>query len=117
MVHLVQARVRLHKNYLTAQLVRTALIQQDHYRFIFKPSAGGSKTNAATIHKMIEQNCISALEDGYDFLLDGIFSVRSYEAVLGRIMMAHNGLIYMFYFDVSFEETAQDMRALIRFYY
>ena len=90
---------------------QTALIQQDHYRFIFRPSGGGSKTNAAVIHKMIEHNCISALEAGYDVILEGILSVRAYEAVLDRVIMAHSGPSYMFYFNVSFEETARRHKA------
>ena len=85
---------------------RVALIQQDHYRFIFKPAGGGSKTNSAVIHQMIEHNCVSALKAGYDVILEGILSVQSYEAVLDRIIATHNGICYMFYLDVSFEETA-----------
>jgi predicted kinase len=84
---------------------RTALIQQDHYRFIFNPPGGGNKPNSDTIHRMIESNCIVALEDGYDVILEGILSVKSYNVLLERLIDRHKGHSYMFYFDVSLEET------------
>jgi predicted kinase len=93
---------------LFAQAIhKTVIIQQDYYRFIFKPAGGGSLPNSDAIHRMIECNCIVALERGYDVILEGILSVRSYCDVLDRIIDAHIGSSYMFYFDVSFEETAK----------
>lgn len=86
---------------------RTALINQDYYRFIFKPAGNGSRPNSDTIHKMIEHNCITALEDGYDVILEGILNVKSYSEILDRIIKRHKGQSYIFYFDVSFEETAR----------
>ncbi|MFH0784714.1 MAG: AAA family ATPase [Pseudomonadota bacterium] len=95
-------------NELFAQAIhKTAIIQQDYYRFIFKPAGGGSMQNSDAIHKMIVCNCVVALKHGYDVILEGILSVRSYGEVLDRIIDAHNGSSYMFYFDVSFEETAK----------
>lgn len=85
----------------------TALIEQDHYRFIFKPPGGGNKPNSDTIHKMIKHNVIAALSDGYDVILEGILSVRSYGALLEEIFAAHPSKNYMFYFDISFEETVR----------
>lgn len=91
--------------------VRTALIHQDYYRFIFNPAGGGSKPNSETIHRMIEHNCMVALKDGYDVILEGILSVKSYRRLLDRVIDAHCGPSYMFYFDVSFEETARRHQA------
>jgi adenylate kinase family enzyme len=95
------------KRLFDSSTCRTAFIQQDHYRFIFKPAGGGSKTNASTIHRMIEHNCIAALKDGYDVILEGILTVQSYAALLDEVIMAHSGPSYMFYLDVSFEETVK----------
>jgi predicted ABC-type ATPase len=93
---------------LFAQAIhKTAIIQQDYYRFIFKPAGGGSMPNSDAIHRMIECNCIVALERGYDVILEGILSARSYCDVLDRIIDAHNGSNYMFYFNISFEETVK----------
>lgn len=86
---------------------RIALIEQDYYRFIFKPAGGGGKPNSDTIHKMIKNNVLSALQDGYDVILEGILSVKSYDAILDEIFEAHDGENYMYYFDISFEETVR----------
>src|SRR3989344_5524593 len=86
---------------------KTVYIDQDYYRFIFKPSGGGSKSNGATIHKMILHNVVQALQDGYDVILEGILSVKSYGEVLEGIFKKHPKENYIFYFDVSFEETVR----------
>jgi len=84
---------------------KTALIEQDYYRFIFNPAGGGSKPNSDVIHQMIEHNTIVALQSGYDVILEGILSVKSYAQVIDRIISSHLGSCYIFYFDISFEET------------
>ncbi|OQA03088.1 MAG: hypothetical protein BWY68_00840 [bacterium ADurb.Bin400] len=86
---------------------KTCLIEQDYYRFIFKPAGGGSKPNSDTIHKMITANVLAALENGYDVILEGILSVKSYSKVLDEIFAKHPRENYMFYFDISFEETVR----------
>lgn len=86
---------------------QTCLIDQDHYRFIFKPPGGGGKPNSDTIHKMIKANTLTALGDGYDVILEGILSVKSYGKVLDEIFEIHPEENYMFYFDISFEETTR----------
>jgi adenylate kinase family enzyme len=80
-------------------------IEQDHYRFIFKPAGGGSKPNSDTIHKMIQNDVQIALSDGYNVILEGILSVKSYSRVLDEIFNYHSGESYVYYFDISFEET------------
>lgn len=84
---------------------KTALIDQDYYRFIFKPAGGGSKPNSDTIHKMILHNVLQALSDGYDVILEGILSVKSYGKILDEVFAKHPKDNYIFYFDISFEET------------
>lgn len=86
---------------------RVALIEQDYYRFIFKPAGGGSKPNSDTIHKMIKSNTLFALNDGYNVILEGILSVKSYSVVLEDIFKAHPSNNFMYYFDISFEETVK----------
>ncbi|MCP4749602.1 MAG: kinase [Proteobacteria bacterium] len=90
---------------------RTVIIHQDYYRFIFKPAGAGSMPNSEVIHKMIEHNSMAALDGGYDVILEGILSVKSYENILNRIIAAHKGPSFMFYLDVSFEETAKRHQA------
>jgi adenylate kinase family enzyme len=81
----------------------TVFIEQDHYRFIFKPAGG--KVNSTTIHKMIKANTLAALEDGYDVILEGIFNVHAYQQTLDEIFAIHKTNNFMFTFDISFEET------------
>lgn len=81
----------------------TVLIEQDYYRFIFKP-AGGTQ-NSQTIHEMIKANILSALNDSYDVITEGIYNVKSYKETFAEIFKAHPKQNYIFYFDISFEET------------
>ncbi len=84
---------------------KTALIQQDYYREMFNHSGGGSKSNSEVIHRMIEHNTIAVLESAYNVILEGILSVKSYQKIVDRIIECHSGKSYIFYFDVSIEET------------
>ena len=84
---------------------RTVLIEQDYYRFIFNPPGGGTKPNSDTIHKMIKNDILVALDDGYDVIVEGILSVKAYGEVLQNIFDHHLKENYIFYFDVSFDET------------
>ncbi|HEY5153007.1 MAG TPA: AAA family ATPase [Candidatus Saccharimonadales bacterium] len=84
------------------------LIEQDHYRFIFKPAGG--LVNSKTIHRMIKANVLIALEDGYDVILEGIFNVSSYKATFDEIFAVHKTGNCSFMFDVSFDETLRRHR-------
>jgi adenylate kinase family enzyme len=86
---------------------RVALIEQDHYRFIFKPADGGSKPNSTAIHKMIKNDVLIALEEGYNVILEGILGPKSYDKILDDIIARHTGESFIYYFDVSFEETVR----------
>lgn len=54
---------------------------------------------------MIECNVLTALNEGYDVILEGILTVKSYGEILDRIFEQHPHENYIFYFDISFEET------------
>ncbi len=86
----------------------TVLIEQDHYRFIFKPAGG--LVNSKTIHQMIKANVLIALQDGYDVILEGIFNVKSYRVTFKEIFAVHKTGNYIFMFDISFEETLRRHR-------
>ena len=86
---------------------KTCLIEQDYYRFIFRPYANGSKVNSAAIHRMIKSNVLTALSEGYDVILEGILNAKSYKSMLQEILVEHPTQNYMFYFDISFEETVR----------
>lgn len=82
-----------------------AFIAQDYYRFMFKPAGGGGKYNSSAIHQMIKNDVLIALENRYDVILEGILSEKSYGTVLEEIFKCHPAENYMFYLDVSLEET------------
>lgn len=84
---------------------KTCLIEQDYYRFIFRSREDGSKANSTTIHKMIKDNVLTALNDGYDVILEGILATKSYVDDLNEIVSKHPAENYFFYFDISIEET------------
>jgi adenylate kinase family enzyme len=86
----------------------TVLIEQDYYRFIFKPAGG--MVNSKSIHKMIKANVLIALQDNYDVILEGIFNVNSYQETFAEIFAAHTSENYIFTFDISFEETLRRHR-------
>ena len=54
---------------------------------------------------MIRHNTLAALKDGYDVILEGILSERSYGLLLEEIFKAHPSQNYMYYFNISLEET------------
>lgn len=84
---------------------KVVLMEQDHYRFIFNPAGGGSKPNSKTIHKMIKSDTLIALNDGYDVILEGILGVRSYGLLIEEILAAHPNNNFMYFFDISLDET------------
>jgi predicted kinase len=95
----------LAKKLFSTSKSNVVLIQQDYYRYIFNQANEGSKANSKSIHKMIEQNTTIALQAGYDVILEGVLTNKSYQAILERLITLHTGESYLFYFDLSFEET------------
>ena len=89
---------------------KTCLIEQDYYRFIFTSRDDGSKANSATIHKMIKDNVLTALSDGYDVILEGILATQAYVDDLNEIISKHPIENYLFYFDISLEGTLRRHR-------
>jgi len=81
------------------------LIHQDYYRYIFNHTSEGSKANSEVIHKMIEHNLTILLQTGYDVILEGVLTNKSYQDILERLIEMHIGESYAFYFDLSFKET------------
>ena len=79
---------------------KTVLIEQDHYRFIFKPE-GLSEAGK----EMIFSDVAIALKNGYDVILDGILPMSSYGKYFDNLWQEYPRENYMFYFDISFAET------------
>ena len=54
---------------------------------------------------MIKHNVSTALLSGYDVILEGILTVKSYQNIIEKIINSHQGESYIFYFNTSFNET------------
>jgi predicted kinase len=86
----------------------TALIEQDAYRFIFNVCEG--EMYSKTVRRMIRDNVLGALGNGFDVILEGILSAKGYREVFASLFLEHPNNNYLFYFDVSFEETVRRHR-------
>lgn len=60
---------------------------------------------------MIEHNVTAALADGYDVILEGILSRRSYGEVIERILASGLSMNYLYSFDVSLDGTLRRHRS------
>lgn len=83
----------------------TALIEQDPYRFIFNVREG--EMYSKTVRQMIRDNVLGALGNGFDVILEGILSTKGYRDVFSTLFREHPRNNYLFYLDVSFEETVR----------
>lgn len=83
----------------------TALIEQDPYRFIFNVREG--EMYSKTVRQLIRDNVLGALGNGFDVILEGILSTTGYRDVFATLFREHPRNNYLFYFDVSFEETVR----------
>ncbi len=82
----------------------TMLVEQDQFRPNFNQTSPQDKL---PIWELIEANIITGLQQGYDVIAEGILNVQKPGRIemLQRIFKAHPTENYIFYMDVSFEET------------
>ena len=80
-----------------------ALVEQDYYRGILYPKDESHAKRAALIAAMTTR----ALTEGYDVILEGLLTMRSYGDCFEEIVSAHPNNNNFFYFDVSFDETVE----------
>ena len=86
----------------------TAIIEHDAYRFIFNMREG--EMYSKTVRQLIRENALGALGNGFDVILEGILSTKGYRDVIATLFREHAFNNYVFYFDVSFEETVRRHR-------
>ncbi len=80
---------------------RIALIEQDYLRRIILKEKETEGTNNIDL---IEQTVVFALKRNYDVILEGILYSERYKAMLSKLMNI-SSQTYIFYIDVSLEET------------
>lgn len=83
----------------------TALIEQDAYRFIFNVREG--EMYSKTVRQLVLDSTLAALANGFDVILEGILGTRSYRDLFTTLFSAHPSDNYLFYFNVSFDETVR----------
>jgi adenylate kinase family enzyme len=79
----------------------TALLKRDHYMFMFKTD---DETKVPD-KELLEQNILTCLERGFDVIFEGNFKGATHKPMLERIFTAHPDENYVFYLDVSLNET------------
>jgi adenylate kinase family enzyme len=79
----------------------TALLGRDHYMFMFKASGDVDVPDK----ELIQQNILTCLDRGFDVIFEGNFRMSSHQPMLERLFKAHPNENYVFYLDVSLEET------------
>lgn len=87
---------------------KVVLIEQDYYREqLINNSLGTKDTSKAMRLEMFETDIRIALKHNFDVIVEGILNPQTYVPVFERIREVSHVEAFMFYFDVSFEETAR----------
>ena len=55
--------------------------------------------------KMYTDSVLTALANGYDVIMDGIYRPNGYDNPLEKLFDGHDGENYIFYFDISLDES------------
>lgn len=80
----------------------TAIVEQDYIRRTLLRERNG--LNQPNI-ELIRINVEFALSHGYDVILEGILMKAHYSEMLQKLIEAHKGKTFAYYFDVTLEET------------
>lgn len=79
----------------------TVLIERDYYMFMFKTPNG----IAVPDKELIENDILTCLKHGFDVIFEGNFKVTTHNQMLEKLFNSHQKDNYVFYLDVSLEET------------
>ena len=91
-------------NALMKQVARpTALFNRDYFMFMFSTEGDGS--GSSPDQDLLENNILYCLSHGYDVIFEGNFKVDTHKTLLDRIFQTHPDENYIFYLDVSLDET------------
>lgn len=81
-----------------------ALVEQDYFRevmFLHRHEGGEIR------RELLATNALIALRGGFDVIIEGILTPDRYHDFFARLFSEHPDENYMFYFDISFDETAR----------
>jgi len=82
----------------------TLLISEDKVRKMF---SDWLQPNHTASKKLATAMVISGLKSNYDVIYEGISNIKTYEQYYKEIFAVHPTENYMFYLDVSFDETVR----------
>lgn len=57
--------------------------------------------------EMYTHSALTALANGYDVIMDGIYRPERHDNPLEKLFSGHDGENYIFYFDISLDETVK----------
>lgn len=77
----------------------TAVVDRDHYLFLFNAVA------PAPDQELLESTIRFCLDRGFDVVFEGNFKAHTHAALLDRLFAAHPRENFVFYLDVSLDET------------
>ena len=80
----------------------TALVERDQYMLMFN-AAGRFRIDQAIIELVVER----CLAGGFNVVFEGNFKPDTHEGMLSRLFDVHPAENYVFYMDVSLEETVR----------
>lgn len=82
----------------------TLIIDQDYYRHIL---LGNKPDEKNIVPELVAYNALVALRADYNVIIEGIFRKEKYLKMFERLMQDSAGPSYVYYLDVSFDETAK----------
>jgi thymidylate kinase len=83
---------------------KTALIEQDYIKL---EMFDGSEESREAVRNMVMINIRAALDMSCDVVAEGFFNAAGYKERFEKLFEGHPEDNYLFYFDISFEETAR----------
>jgi predicted kinase len=82
-----------------------ALVEQDYLRRILLREHGDVQVPIAP--ELIDLNARFALAHGYHVIVEGILDRSRYGAMLGQLIRDHGADAYVYYLDVSYDESVR----------
>ena len=82
-----------------------ALVEQDYLRRIVLRAHEASGDPPSAAPALIASVCTFALANGYHVILEGILAADRYATMLHDLIAGHAGPSYVYYMDISYEET------------
>lgn len=80
----------------------TLIVDQDYYRHVLLMNKPDKKS---IVPELIYHATITALNAGYDVIVEGIFRKEKYKPMFEKLKGSFDGKTYIYYFNISFEET------------